>query len=136
MRRLEALQIHQYGAGWLWLRLHASFLACAVVVVYLCGMSEAPHVAQLSLLGLGILLASVLLHELGHVMAAVHFGGRVERLVIGPFGGLVLPSVPPQPQRKVMVALAGPAMNFLVLLLAAQRWPWPASICVTCCSRR
>jgi Zn-dependent protease len=52
-------------------------------------------------------------------LAAVHFGGRVERLVLGPFGGLVLPSVPPQPQREVMVALAGPAMNFLVLMLAA-----------------
>jgi stage IV sporulation protein FB len=101
------------------LRVHASFLVCAVIVVYLCSMSESEHVAQLSLLGLGILLASVLLHELGHALAAIYLGGRVERLVIAPFGDIVLPSVPPQPQSEILVALAGPAVNFLVLLLVA-----------------
>ena len=100
-------------------RLHASMLVCAVITVYLCSQTEVQYVAEYSLLGLGILLTSVLLHELGHLLAAVQMGGRAERIVLGPLGGLGLPAVPPQPKREVLVALAGPAVNFLVVLLVA-----------------
>ena len=56
-------------------RLHASFLVCAVVTIFLCSQTEVPYVAEYSLLGLGILLVSVLLHEMGHLAAALRMGG-------------------------------------------------------------
>jgi Zn-dependent protease len=98
-------------------RLHASLLVCAVITVFVCSQSGAAYVAEYSLLGLGILLGSVVLHELGHVFAAIRLGGRAERLVLGPLGGLILPSVPADPQREVLVALAGPAANLLVVFV-------------------
>ncbi|MEX2142895.1 MAG: site-2 protease family protein [Pirellulales bacterium] len=101
------------------MRLHASLLLCAVITVYLCSQTGVQYVAEYSLLGLAILLASVLLHELGHLLAAVQLGGRAECVVLGPLGGLGLPAVPPEPKREVLVALAGPAVNFLVILLVA-----------------
>ncbi len=100
-------------------RLHASLLVCAVITVYLCSQTDVPYVAEYSLLGLGILLASVLLHELGHLFAAFQLGGRAESLVLGPLGGLAIPSVPPEPKREALVALAGPAVNLFVVLLVA-----------------
>jgi Zn-dependent protease len=100
-------------------RLHASLLVCAVITVFLCSQTDVSHVAEYSLLGLAILLVSVLLHETGHLLAAVYLGGRAERIVLGPLGGLTLPSVPPEPHRDVLVALAGPAMNLLVIVLVA-----------------
>jgi Zn-dependent protease len=103
--------------GGLDVRLHASFLVCAVVTIYLCSQTAVANVAEYSLLGLGILLASVLLHELGHLMAALRVGGRAERLIIGPLGGLNMPAVPAEPRREVIVALAGPAVNFVIIAL-------------------
>jgi Zn-dependent protease len=100
-------------------RLHASFLVCAVLVVFLCSRTDAPRAAQYSLLGLGILLASVLLHELGHLAVALRLGGRAERLIITPLGGLSLPYVPAEPYRELLVALAGPAVNFFIMMLVA-----------------
>jgi Zn-dependent protease len=100
-------------------RLHASFLICAVVTIYLCSQTAAPHVAEYSLLGLGILLASVLLHELGHLAAALRLGGRAERLMIAPLGSLQIPTVPPVPRHEAIVALAGPAVNFVAITLLA-----------------
>jgi stage IV sporulation protein FB len=105
--------------GGLDVRLHASFLVCAVITVFLCSQTNVQLVAEYSLLGLGILLVSVLLHEIGHLLAAVQLGGRAERLVLGPLGGLTLPSVPPEPHRDVLVALAGPAVNLLLIVLVA-----------------
>ena len=98
-------------------RLHASLLVCAVITVYLCSQTDVSYVAEYSLLGLAILLASVLLHEVGHLWAAVQLGGRAECIVLGPLGGLTLPVVPPEPKREVLVALAGPAVNLLIVFL-------------------
>jgi Zn-dependent protease len=100
-------------------KLHASFLACAVVTIFLCSQTGVRHVAEYSLLGLGILLASVLLHELGHLMAALYLGGRAESLIIAPLGSLTMPSVPPEPRREILVALAGPAVNALTIICIA-----------------
>jgi Zn-dependent protease len=105
--------------GGLDVRLHASLLVCAVITVFLCSQTGIAPVAEYSLLGLGILLVSVLLHDVGHLLAAVHLGGRADRLVLGPLGGLSLPSVPPEPHRDVLVALAGPAVNLLLIVLVA-----------------
>jgi Zn-dependent protease len=105
--------------GGLDVRLHASLFVCAIVTVYVCSQAEIPDFAQYSLLALAILLASVLLHELGHLFAALRLGGRADRIVLGPLGSLDLPSVPADPKREVMVALAGPAANLIVIMLVA-----------------
>jgi Zn-dependent protease len=61
----------------------------------------------------------VTLHELGHALAAVRVGGRVDAIVLGPVGGLISPRVPDEPESKVFVALAGPFVHLLIAVLAA-----------------
>ncbi len=105
--------------GGLDVRLHASFLVCAVLTVYICARSGLNQVAEVSILTLGILFVSVLLHELAHVLAAIRLGGRADRIVLSPLGGFQPQLVPPEPHREILVAMAGPLVNFVIVLLTA-----------------
>lgn len=71
----------------------------------------------LGLMAIGILFASVLFHELGHCCAAVRVGGSAEQVVLGPLGGLRYPEVPRESQPELITALAGPLVNFGILLV-------------------
>lgn len=54
-------------------------------------------------------LASVLIHEIGHTIAARHFGIGVRRISLLFYGGAAeLESAPPDPLSEFWVALAGP----------------------------
>src|SRR4051812_42953654 len=71
------------------------------------------------LMMVGVLLASVTLHEVGHSLAAIRVGGKVDAIVLGPVGGLISPRVPDEPEVHLFVALAGPIVHLLLAVLAA-----------------
>jgi Zn-dependent protease len=57
----------------------------------------------------------VLLHELGHVLAAKHFSCYVRDIVLYPIGGAAYMMLPSKPKQELVVALAGPMVNVLLL---------------------
>jgi stage IV sporulation protein FB len=69
-----------------------------------------------------LLFAVVVLHELGHSLAAMRYGIPVEEIVLLPIGGVArLKEIPEDPKKEFVIAIAGPAVNFalaLVLTLA------------------
>ncbi|MFV2070026.1 MAG: hypothetical protein ACC645_23920, partial [Pirellulales bacterium] len=101
--------------GGVHIRLHALFLLFAVGTLYLCttGSGSDRETFWLCGMALGVLLASVVLHEVGHCYATWRVGGYVDQVVLGPLGGLTVGSLPRVPQRGLISAAAGPLGNLL-----------------------
>jgi Zn-dependent protease len=69
----------------------------------------------------------VLLHEFGHVLACRQVGGRADRIVLWPLGGIALVQPPPRPAAFLWSLAAGPLVNVVLvpvtlLLLAATHF--------------
>jgi len=113
-------------------RLHIFFLLFAAFTMLL-GWNERernPDLAWIAVASLGLLLVSVLLHELGHVLAALKQGGDAEEITIGPLGGLAPLRLPQEPLKECLVHLAGPAVNLVICIISgAFLWATdPASL--------
>jgi Zn-dependent protease len=99
-------------------RAHASLLVVFVLMIYVaCRLRPSDEGSIYGLMACGILLATAIVHELGHVFAALRLGGSVDLVVLGPLGGLHPPIVPREPQREASVALAGPMANLVVMAI-------------------
>lgn len=67
----------------------------------------------------GILFGSVLLHEFGHSLACRSVGGKADRILLWPFGGLAECNPPLNPWASLWTTLCGPAVNILLMAAAA-----------------
>jgi Zn-dependent protease len=110
--------------GGIHVRLHALFILFGVLGVFVCSRDPNPYMGWYGALSLLVLFASVLLHELAHCYAAMRMGGHAEEVILGPFGGLAHVRVPREPHRELVAALAGPAMNLGLWMVAALLLFW------------
>jgi Zn-dependent protease len=69
-------------------------------------------------LGLGILLASVVLHEVARAIVARRVGGRTNLIVLSPIGGWTPPHLPADPPAHLVTAIVGP-LTYLAIIVSA-----------------
>ena len=73
-----------------------------------------------------LLFASVIIHELGHAVAARRYGIRTRSIILFLFGGVAqIAKDPPTPGAEFVVAAAGPLTSLALASLFAVTHPWP-----------
>jgi stage IV sporulation protein FB len=102
-------------------RLHLFFLLFAAFTLYLSWLAGQPpkhdEFVWAGVLSIGILAASVLVHECGHVWAARRLGVVFDHIVLWPLGGMTSPERVRDPQAEFLIQLAGPVANLILAAL-------------------
>ena len=103
------------------IRLHFTFLLLLAFLLFI-GIGERQSGASTAIYIMA-LFGSVLLHELGHALVARQYGVRTLEIVMFPIGGLARLDRQPKATQELWIALAGPAVNFLIAGVIAF-WFW------------
>jgi Zn-dependent protease len=70
------------------------------------------------------LFVIVLLHEFGHALACRQVGGRANRIVLWPLGGVAYVDPPPRPGATLWSIAAGPLVNIALLPILVPLYFW------------
>jgi len=110
-------------------RLHWSWFLAVFLIVWTLSVGFFPmtlpeyHGDRTLFWGLGLaaalgLFLSVILHEMGHAVVARRFGIDVRGIRLFVFGGIAeLGSDPKKPRQEILIALAGPAVTLVLIVL-------------------
>lgn len=101
---------------------HWSWVLVAFLVVQLSSRYTSPLWAWAEYLALFVI---VLLHEFGHALACRSVGGKAERIVLWPLGGVAYVQPPMRPGAFLWSIAAGPLVNLVLFPVTFGLW-WAA----------
>src|SRR5256885_15405235 len=112
------------------IRIHLTFLFLLVFVWLTDSASHDTVTPGRGLALVGIIFASVLLHELGHALVSMHGGVPAKSVILLPIGGVTLLDETQRPaepgavtwKRDIRIALAGPLVNLLIAFVAGRNF--------------
>lgn len=100
------------------IKVHLIFIVLLAAVFILNTLTHSLAAGLGTLIFIGLLFMAVLLHELGHSLAAQRLGIRVHDITLWPLGGMArLSEIPEIPAVELIIAVAGPAVNFTIILV-------------------
>lgn len=97
-------------------RVHASFLLLLAWVAFSAHSSTGSWIgAAFGVAFVVTMFGAVLLHELGHALTARRYGIPTKAITLYPIGGVAeLMGQARTPRQELLIALAGPAVNFVL----------------------
>jgi Zn-dependent protease/CBS domain-containing protein len=100
------------------IRIHLTFLLLLAWIGIAQYMAGGTNAAIDGIAFIVAVFACVVLHELGHAVAARRYGITTPDITLLPIGGLArLSRVPETPSEEIVIALAGPAVNVVIALI-------------------
>jgi Zn-dependent protease len=95
-------------------RVHVTFFLLPLLLAFSSFSRSGTVIAALeSVVFMLIVFGFVVMHEYGHALTARRFGIRTRGITLYPIGGVaMLESMPKKPWQQILVAIAGPAVNF------------------------
>lgn len=100
------------------IRLHFTFLLFLVWIGLADYLQGGPAAALDSIAFILLVFLCVTLHEFGHIAMARRFGIRTPQVILSPIGGIAsLERMPEKPRQELLVAIAGPLVNVVIVLL-------------------
>jgi Zn-dependent protease len=104
------------------IRVHLTFVLLLVFIWLTQAVSPHGSTPERALAMVGVILGSVVLHELGHALAARRSGIPARSIILLPIGGVTLldETVPREASatQDVRIALAGPVVNLVLAAVA------------------
>lgn len=100
------------------IRIHLTFVLLLLWIGVSAWLTGGAAGAMDSVLFILAVFACVVLHELGHALAALRYGITTPDITLLPIGGLArLSRLPEKPVEEIVIALAGPAVNVVIALI-------------------
>ena len=90
--------------------IHWTFVIYAAFEIF--GVGKADPVTSALLMGL--LFATVLLHEFGHALSCKAVGGEAPRIILWPLGGIAFVQPPMNPRAWLITTVCGPLVNVIL----------------------
>jgi Zn-dependent protease/CBS domain-containing protein len=103
------------------IRVHVTFLILLVWIAWMSYVATGSAAGVLDgILMLCLVFVIIVVHEFAHALTARHFGIRTRDITLLPIGGVSsLERMPDEPRQELLVALAGPSINFVLAALLA-----------------
>ena len=101
------------------IEVHWTFLILIAWIIFSSLRTNADSAETIwSLLLVLAVFACVILHELGHALAAKKFNIKTTSITLLPIGGLAqMEQIPEKPKEELIIAFAGPAVNLIIAAL-------------------
>ncbi len=115
MTRVQSGALRLFNVFGISVYLHWSWAVVAGIELYArqnAYQSQAWNIAEYL-----TLFVIVLLHEFGHALACRSVGGKAERILLWPLGGVAYVNPPPRAGAMLWSIAAGPLVNVVLLLL-------------------
>jgi len=94
------------------IELDFSFLIL-IISIYLLAFSGFISLEMAVLITL--IFVTVVIHELSHSYVALHFGVKIEKILLLPIGGIAkMEEIPRVPRQELLISIAGPLTNLII----------------------
>ena len=99
-------------------KIHVTFLLLLAWIGFSAWRQGGPAAARDSLVFIILIFVCVVLHEFGHVLVARRYGIQAPEITLLPIGGVAsLQALPQKPSQEFAIAIAGPAVNFVIAII-------------------
>ena len=97
------------------IRIHVTFLLFLLIIGIVVFRQSGSNAALDAVAFITLVFACIVLHEFGHILMARYFGIKTRDVTLFPIGGVAnIERMPDKPYQELLVALAGPFVNFVI----------------------